>query len=135
MIDGYICEVCGAQRHRQAFLCHRCKKIYDRVDIKNKPDKKARIKALKTSWDGNNFRCYYTKAILCDNNPKSPLYITYDHKTPRLQSDIVITAACINDMKTDMDEVEFMAMINGLYEVFNGKPIDMNVFKLKHFKR
>jgi len=109
--------------------------LVDRVDIRRKADKVARIQALKQAWDGDGFRCYYSGVRLIDDNPKDPRYLTFDHRTPRQESDVVVAAAVLNDMKSDMTEGEFKAMIIQLAGHFKGGTLDESVFKLKYWKR
>lgn len=130
------CPICRSPLHHPlASLCKRCKKFINRVDIRRKPDKQARISALQQAWDGEAFRCYYTGIKLVEDNPKDPRYLTFDHLTPRKERKIVIAAAAINDMKSDMSDNEFRAMVSELAKHFKGKEFDERVFKLKHWKR
>jgi len=48
---------------------------------------------------------------LVETNPEDPRYITFDHRIPRQEDDIVVAAACINDMKSDLSEDEFKAIV------------------------
>jgi len=72
---------------------------------------------------------------LIENNPKDPRYLTFDHRTPRQEGDVVVAAAVINDMKSDMTEEEFKRMIILLANHFNGGSFDEGAFDLKHWKR
>ena len=129
------CNVCRTSIHPLAKLCQRCGKYANRVDIRNRPNKNARIKALRDAWDGNHFKCYYSGVVLEEINSKSPLYVSFDHRTPRDEDDIVVAAACINDMKTDMSEIEFRAVVIALSKAFQGGTIDEKIFNLKYWKR
>ena len=130
------CEICNSQIHPLATFCKRCKKLIDRVDMRRKPSKEARVKALKDVWDGAGFRCYYTGIRLVENDSKDPRYITFDHRTPRNENDIVVTAALINGMKSDLDEDEFKAIIMQIANCFQGAKFDEKVLlNLKHWKR
>jgi len=129
------CIVCGADKHRLAYCCKRCKKLIDRVDIRRKPDKEARIKALKRAWDGQRFHCYYTGVALIEDDHRSPLYLTFDHRTPRNEKDIVLAAQLINDMKSDMSENEFKAVVRQLANYFESGKFDPRVLMLEHWKR
>lgn len=135
MNDFEICEICGKRKHPVANYCTRCRNLIDRVDIRRKPDKKARAQALKQAWDGEGFRCYYSGVRLVEDNPKEPRYITFDHRTPRQERDVVVAAMVVNDMKSDMTEDEFKAMTIQLANHFKGGIFDDSVFKLKHWKR
>ena len=129
------CEICGNDLHPLAQYCKRCKKLIDRVDMRKKPNKMARVQALKQAWDGKDFRCYYTGIRLVEGNYKDPRYITFDHRIPRQEDDIVVACAVLNDMKSDMSENEFRAMVLQLAEYFKRGIFDQNVMNLKYWKR
>lgn len=130
------CPICNEPLHHPlATYCKRCKKLIDRVDIRKKPNKEARVKALKEAWDGECFRCHYTGIELIEDNWRDPRYITFDHFIPRQEDHIVIVAAAINDMKTDMSDDEFINMVFKLANRFNGGDFDSSAFNLKHWKR
>ena len=130
------CPICNEPLHYPtATYCKRCKKYIDRVDPRKNPNKGARVKALKEAWDGKCFRCHYTGVELVEDNPSDPRYLTFDHFIPRQEDHIVIVAAAINDMKTDMSDNEFRKMVVQLANRFNGGDFDSSTFKLKHWKR
>jgi len=130
------CDICGLNKHPLAKFCPRCKKILDRVAIRRKHNKDARIKALKKSWDGERFRCYYSDIRLEEKDHHSPIYLTFDHRIPRIEDDIVIAAAAINDMKSDLSEAEFKNAVNQLSARFSkGASVNEDTFKLIHWKR
>src|SRR3972149_7162272 len=129
------CEICGNEVHPLAQLCKRCKKLIDRVDMRRRPDKQARIRALKKAWDGIGFRCYFTGTRLVEDNPRDPRYLTFDHRIPRQEDDVVVAAALVNDMKSDMSADEFKAVVTQLARRFSGGEFDEAVFRLTHWKR
>lgn len=129
-----ICQICGSPCHPQATYCKRCKRLADRNNARGK-QKVAQVRALKQAWDGQAFRCYYSGIKLVDDNNKDPRYLTFDHLIPRQESKIVACAATINDMKSDMSDREFWAMVTELAKHFNGKEFNEKVFKLKYWKR
>ncbi|MCX9025556.1 MAG: hypothetical protein OIN85_05605 [Candidatus Methanoperedens sp.] len=135
MSDSKVCEVCGCPIHPLAYCCKRCKKLIDRVDMRKKPDKGARIRALKKAWDGQGFLCYYSGIRLIEDNPKDPRYLTFDHRTPRQENDIVVSAHLLNDMKSDLAEDEFKDMIIQLASHFRAGTFEEKVFNLKYWKR
>src|SRR5467141_1022221 len=104
MSESKPCEVCqnSTMRGPAARLCHRGDRIARRVDPRHAGDESARIKAMKTSWNGEFFRCYYSGVRLVEDDSGSPRYVTLDHRTPRNEEDIVIAASLINDMKSNM---------------------------------
>lgn len=136
MSETNACPICGSLLHHPlASYCKRCKKLLNRVDIRRKPDKAARARALRDAWDGEAFRCYYTGIRLIEDNPKDPRYLTFDHLTPRQEGDIVVVAAAINDMKSDMADDEFRAIVLQLANRFGGGEFDEGVFNLRYWKR
>ena len=120
MSDSRPCEVCQTPTGRGplARLCHRCDRIAKRVDPRHTGNTNARIKALKNSWDGHVFRCFYSGVSLVENDSGHPRYITLDHRTPRNEEDIVISASLINDMKTYMNENTFKEIVIALADHF-----------------
>jgi len=136
MSEFGTCAICGSPLHHPlATYCRRCKKLLDRVDIRRKPDKVARARALQDAWDGEAFRCYYSGVRLVEDNHGDPRYLTFDHRIPRQETDIVVVAAVINDMKSDMADDEFRAMVWQLANRFNGGGFNESVFNLKYWKR
>lgn len=129
------CRVCGKPIHPQAYCCPRCKKLIDRVDPRGKANKEARISALKEVWDGQAFRCHYTDVRLVESDSKSPLYISFDHRIPRDERDVVVTSQVLNDMKSDLSEDEFKAMVMALAKHFCGESFDSSVMRFKYWKR
>lgn len=130
------CEVCSTPTHHpQAPRCRRCKRLLNRVDTRRGFDREARLQALKGAWDGEAFRCYYTGIKLILDNHGDPRYLTFDHRTPRVESDVVVAAAVINDMKSDLAEDEFRAVVTQLAQRFSGGRFDDAVLHLQHWKR
>lgn len=130
------CVVCECKLDNpHARYCDLCRKIVSRIDTRGKHNREARIRALKQSWDGRSFRCYYTGVKLVVDDHKDPRYLTFDHCIPRQEDDIVVVAAAINDMKTDMSDREFRKMVLQLANKLSGGEFDARVFKLRYWKR
>ena len=130
------CIVCRCELNNpQALYCTRCKRIVGRVDTRRKHNRQARIRALRRSWDGESFRWFYTGIKLVEDNHKDPRYLTFDHRIPRQEDDIVIVASAINDMKTDMSDREFRKMVLQWANKLSGGEFDARAFKLKYWKR
>jgi len=103
-----------------------------------KPNAEARIRALKDSRKQNGFFCHYSGVKLVEDDPRSSRYLTFDHRTPKREDDIVVCAALINDMKSDMDENEFWNMVAKLldYHLKQSPPIEEALFDgLRFIKR
>jgi transposase InsO family protein len=135
MSQNKQCLVCDSPVHPMAQFCKRCKKVLDRVDMRRTPDRAARVEALRRAWDGEGFRCYYSGIRLVETKCSDPRYLTFDHRTPRQEADVVLAAACLNDMKSDMTEAEFRAVVLQLVSRFQGGPFDEKVLELTHWKR
>lgn len=135
MGEDKTCRVCGVPIHSLADFCPRCKRIRDREDIRHKPNRAARAVALREAWDGEGFRCHYTDVRLVENDHHDPLYLTFDHRTPRDEDDVVVCAALINDMKSDLSEAEFRAVILQLASCFTGGDFDAGALHLRHYRR
>lgn len=130
------CTVCGQPRHHLAYCCKPCKKLLDRIDTRGrKPNRDARINALRDAWDGEYFRCFYTGWPLRIDDHRHPFYLTWEHRTPRDEDDIVVAAALINDMKSDLTEDEFREVIIGLADRFQGLNEMVSVIDPSHYKR
>jgi hypothetical protein len=130
------CVVCKCElSNPQALYCARCGKIVNRIDTRGRHNKQARIRALRRSWDGKAFRCFYTGIKLVLDNHRDPRYLTFDHHIPRREDRIVIVAAAINDMKTDMSDREFRRMVLQLANRLSGGEFDERAFNLRYWKR
>ncbi len=129
------CEICGdPSYHPYSPYCTRCKKLIQK-GIRRKIKRDVCKQALKNAWKGDGFYCYYCKRKLEEKNSKSPCYMTFDHVIPRQNDKIVIAAAIINDMKSDMSEYAFRKMVIALAKCFNGGDFDFNCEDLRHYKR
>jgi len=93
--------------------------------------------ALTVAWDSQAqaFRCHYSGVKLDEINHQHPLYLTFDHRTPRQENDIVVAAAWINDMKSDLSEDEFKAVVKQLARKFDGEAFDESVLRFIHWRR
>ena len=137
MEEASHCEVCGATIALRAKRCVRCNKFVNRRRAGTKPQKAVRVEALKRSWrsEDQRFHCHYTDAALDEEDPHSPRYLAFDHRTPREESDIVVTMQLINDMKSDLSEDEFRTVVKALAQRFDGGAFDARVLNVTRFKR
>lgn len=139
--DG--CVICGDSKHPQAYACDRCRKILRRVDMRRdsvgklrKPDRDARIEALKEAWDAKarQFRCHYTRIALKTDDHRDHRYLSLEHQTPGDETEIVVVAALINRMKTDLSDGEFRRMVSALARTFEGEDFDETAFPDRNFR-
>lgn len=130
------CVVCSVPSLRGSNLCERCRRLRNRLDIRKdadgrsrRPDKAARLAAMKDQWDpeAGAFRCYYSDVELTDDYP-SHRFASWEHLTPGDETSVVLVADLINKMKTDLTEKEFGAMIRALYRRLEGQPFDASAF-------
>ena len=140
-MNEHVCAVCSAPRHRLAKLCERCKKLRDRLDTRarrrgTRTDKAARERALAVAWApaDNAFRCAYSGVTL-NHDPASPWHLTFDHRTARDESDIVVCAALVKDMKSDLTLDEFKRVVAQLAERFAEKRTTIGAFHPAHWRR
>lgn len=132
------CEICAKTCHPQGRCCDRCRNLIERGSRKNRTNpftREAVRQALKNSWDGEAFRCYYSGVRLIEHTATHPRYLTFDHRTPRQGHVAAATAAVVNDMKTDMSEEEFKAMVVELAKRFAGGEFNEGVMELEYWKR
>ena len=128
------CDICIRQALPPHKYCPRCDRLVDRAGRGM-----AHVLALKRDYDPVHdvFRCHYTGVVLDENDTKSPLYLTYDHLIPGLKTvdNLVITAAIINEMKTDLTWDEFVAIARQVVVHEDGGKFDKSVLDVKHWLR
>ena len=87
---------------------------------------------VKAIWDyirRFGYVCFYTGMALDLENRKSPLYLVFDHLVPGDSSRVVITAAVVNEMKSDMAQDEFVDTVCQIADHFRkGKPVVLKPF-------
>ena len=100
-------------------------------------DRKLSHEAIEGVWDyirQHGKRCYYSKMLLDERDPKSPWYLVFDHWIPGDGRRVVITSSLFNEMKTDLSEDEFWDMIDQLVKHKKyGIPIKKR--ELRYWKR
>jgi hypothetical protein len=132
------CEICGIPFEGVSMFCPRCRRLRDRHDRRGRINRGARINALRNAWDGETFRCHYTRVAL-ETNPENyrnnPKYLTFDHLQPGNENRIVVCASFINDMKSDLSEDEFKRIVRHLAESFDTGIFNEDIIILQHFRR
>jgi hypothetical protein len=100
------CPVCGREPRPRFKYCPVCWQFCG-GSHKGIPAA-VRARALRKAFDQRNggFRCFYTGILLVLNDPRSHLYLTFDHIDPR-KGRIVVCARLINEMKEDLTGDEF----------------------------
>ena len=125
------CEVCERPcRTHQATLCPRCMRIRDRWGAGKGP----RTVALKAAWNRElgAFVCHYSGAVLTDD-PACPWYLSFDHRTPGDDSDLVVCAQLVNHFKSNLTEPEFRWLVIQLGERFTGARERIETFQPTHW--
>ena len=118
MRSDVACTVCGVLHGWQAKCCPSCRRLVGRNDIRAKHNKAARLAALKRAWRGSAFYCEITGWKLNTNDHLSPFYLTWEHLTPGNEDDIVVAAALVNHMKTNLTLDEFKLLVCALAKRF-----------------
>jgi hypothetical protein len=137
------CQICGGQIPAARHYCNVCGKLMERIDSTRSDGNETLFtqsckKALKAAVSGSPpvFKCYYTKINLELTNSFSPWYLSFDHRTPGDDNDIVVTSQYLNCIKADLDEEEFKNSIQELFNCFNNNmPINVSSFTFKYWKR
>ena len=82
----------------------------------------SRVKSLQKSWKAGSgkFVCVYSQVpFLTDSKDhQSPLYLSFDHRNSRDESEYIITCRLINDMKAILNDAEFKKVVIGLADIF-----------------
>jgi hypothetical protein len=84
--------------------------------------------------EAQGFLCRYTGIKLDEENDHSPRYLNFDHLIPGGPV-VVPAAAVINNMKSDLSEDEFRAIIRELVRRWDGAEFNENLMRLKYWKR
>ncbi len=84
---------------------------------------------MQKAWDSEAgvFRCHYTRVALTEQ-PTDRRYLTFDHQTPGVESDLVLVASLVNRMKTDLSDAEFRTLVVALASGFAGRQFDPEAF-------
>jgi hypothetical protein len=103
------CEICGDEPFPRSIFCPRCRRFV----FSGGHDHRPRVRALKRAWDPvlRMFICYYTGIPLDITNPRSPWYLTFEHRTPGNEWSQVVAASWVNAVKTALSEYEFWKII------------------------
>jgi hypothetical protein len=127
-----VCDICQKETSPRASYCTRCRKF-----IFHKPGHRARAEAMKLAWSGeqDGFLCHYTGVKLDESNPKSPWYLNFDHVIPGKKGKLVVCAALINGMKSDMSAEEFIAIVREFARYRRTGQFDKAVVELKYWVR
>jgi hypothetical protein len=119
------CHVCGGERIRCGWYCARCRRLVRG----GCHDNNIREAALKCAFvpARNGFVCRYTHVLLDDRSPKRPCSVSFDHKIPGRQEQVVC-AYFVNCMKTDLTDTEFRAVLRELTNHWRlGTPFETGV--------
>ncbi|MBM4249948.1 MAG: hypothetical protein FJ149_11070 [Euryarchaeota archaeon] len=122
------CKVCRMTRRPYSIYCNRCRSF-----IYRKPEHVARSEAMIEGWDAarQGFVCKYSGVLLDHLNRKSPWFMTFDHRFPGKKGFLVVCAAWINYLKSDLTDEQFRKMLKMLADRFrDGAPFDRDALGL-----
>jgi len=127
-----VCDICQKKTTPRASYCPRCRKF-----IFRKPEHKARAAAMKLAWseEQDAFLCHYTGVKLDESDQKSRWYLNFDHVIPGKKGKLVVCAALINDMKSDMSSEEFTTVIRAFSSYKRTGKFDKATVQLKYWAR
>lgn len=129
-----ICPVCGEAPLRRSKYCPRC---YRFVTGRHR-DREPRAKALREAWSAgeDGFVCQYTGVRLDERGPRSPWFLTFDHRVPGRSESIAVVAFWVNRMKAALSETEFWKVI-GEYDRYlrKGGEFDRNVVGFDYWRK
>ena len=128
------CQVCGQPRPTRATYCRLCKKILDRADDRRAFNRAARLQALDASFNDGAFHCHFSGWVLTVTDDSSPFYLTWDHRTPGDECDIVVAAALINRVKAELTDEEFRTLVLGLAERFRDPSATVPMVSPRHWR-
>jgi hypothetical protein len=125
-----FCEICGAKPPPRTKYCARCGGFVYKAG-----ENLARVAAMKRVCRKGVFYCEYTGLPLNDSDPRSPLYMEFDHPTPGKKGRLKAVVAFVNRMKTDLSEVEFWKVIHELARFRREGGTFRDVIKFRHWFR
>ena len=126
------CIVCSARTYPYSPFCPECRNI-----IRQQSNIKERTAAMQASWDPARkaFICYLTGLILELSDNRSPVFLTFDHRIPKMPGTLRMAAAFANFMKTALSEDEFWLVVKELAHHFQtGEAFNKNVIKFAYWK-
>jgi hypothetical protein len=124
------CFVCQSETERGNRYCPRHRKL-----IVNSAEQGAQARAFKKAYDKRtgNLIDYYLGIPLDESDPDGPLYPTCDHRTPGRKGNLVVTAAWVNRMKTQLSEHEFRKLVAALAAAFQGAAFDPRAHRFRYW--
>jgi hypothetical protein len=128
------CDICGKPSYPHSIYCPLCRRFV----FWGGKDHIPRVKALKQAWrpELGGFVCYYTGVLLDTSDPRSPWYMTFEHRTPGKDDTQVMAASWVNAMKTSLTESEFWAVMME-YDRYlrEGGEFNRNIVKFSYWNR
>jgi hypothetical protein len=128
-----MCQICGEPSGPRGY-CDTCRKLLNPAGALNRTwtDLDARRNALQEQWDAaaKVFRCAYSDLPLSDEYPEAlrPAWVLRD---PTEMSSVALAATFVKDMKADLDDEAFRAIVAGLHAHLDlGEPFDASVVPL-----
>lgn len=125
-----MCQICGEPSGLRGY-CDTCRKLLNLAVARNGAwaDVDARRKAMVDQWDRDArvFRCAYTDLPL-SHEYAEPLRPAWALQDPHEASSAALAATFVKDMKADLDDEAFRAIVAALHTHLNlGEPFDASV--------
>ena len=123
--EELLCEVCSRPSGLRKY-CATCERLLGsakRYGI----GRAAAAEVLVDRWDGKAFICKYTEVPMTTTG--GARHATWEHSTPRDNTDVTLVAALINRTKVDLDIDQWHHLIKALYATrIQGQPFDKTAF-------
>jgi hypothetical protein len=126
------CVVCSSRTYPYSPFCPICRNI-----VRQQSNIRERTAAMQDSWNPARkaFICYLTGLILERLDNKSPVFLTFEHRIPRMPGTLRMAAAFANVMKSALSEDEFWLAVKELARHFLTKEaFDRDVIKFAYWK-
>lgn len=127
------CIICHRTPLPHSYYCTECQNI-----AKKRNNMTEELPAFQEAWNKERqcFICYLTGLEIELKDPKSPRYLSLDHRIPRQPGTQGVAVAFVNLMKTDLTEDEFWLVAGELADHFRtGKAFNRNIIKFAYWKR
>jgi hypothetical protein len=115
------CEICGRPSFPGSDYCARHRRF-----LFGKYERRARLAAFKRAWrpKKDGFVCEYTGVVLGEDDPRSPWYVSIDHRNPGSKGDLAVCARFINSLKSTLTAEQFGKVMDALARMMDGEPFD-----------
>jgi hypothetical protein len=128
------CRICGRPTAKLFRYCPRC----HRFVTWNGTVRTVAVNAMKEAWSAEQggFLCHFTGMRVEEADPRSPWFLTFDHRVPGERETLVVAAWWVNMMKSSLSELEFWRVV-GEYDRYlhEGGEFDRDVVGFDYWRK